>query len=271
MGAPRQQPLKLIAMTEGDIALLSPLLKGAAIVGMAYVPEERRFAAVLDRSVGNKFRKTGFRVLHVKAAEMENVGPDMRARILSLHFEPAGRLITLTLSGDALIRLKIDGISVELRDFGSKGHLKRIGRPTKPPKPRERVPLGLRITPEMKRQLEMAAVIKGRSLSQEVELRLERSLDIGRHLTIARGDTWAPVLIHGDELLISLSSHPVPPGEPPTHLDAVVAFNGVDENDLQRLVNYFGGALYPYDHSNEEIDAAGEQWLEMQDEIRRGK
>jgi hypothetical protein len=131
-----------------------------------------------------------------------------KTRIMSLRFEPAERAITLTLSGDALIRLKIERIAVELRDVGSKGNLKRIGRPTKPPKPGERVPLGLRITPEMKRRLEMVAVMKGRSLSQEVELRLERSLDLGRHLTIARGDLWAPVLIHEGKVLISLSSHP---------------------------------------------------------------
>jgi hypothetical protein len=37
------------------------------------------------------------------------------------------------------------------------------------------------------------------------------------------------------------------------------------------LLNYFHGAPRPYDLSNEEIDAAGEHWLEMQDEIRRGK
>jgi hypothetical protein len=147
---------------------------------------------------------------------------------------------------------------------------KRIGRPTKPPAPGERVPLGLRVTPEMKGRLEAAAQQNGRSLSQEAELRLERSLDIGRHLTVAWGDLWAPVLVHKGELLISLSSHPVPFGEPPTHLDYVVALE-IGEDDARRLMNYFTGAPWPYTHSNEEIDALGEYWLEMQEEIKRGK
>ena len=69
---------------------------------------------------------------------------------------------------------------------------KRIGRPTKRPKPGERVPLGLRVTPEMKKRLEKAAIRNGRSISQEVELRLERSLDLSRHLIMAHDDRWSP-------------------------------------------------------------------------------
>ena len=49
---------------------------------------------------------------------------------------------------------------------------KRIGRPPKPPTPGERTPLGLRVTAEVKKMLEQAAVQSGRSLSQEAELRL---------------------------------------------------------------------------------------------------
>jgi hypothetical protein len=41
----------------------------------------------------------------------------------------------------------------------------------------ERVPLGLRVTPEMKRRLDEAAKRSGRSQSQEAEFRLERSFD----------------------------------------------------------------------------------------------
>jgi hypothetical protein len=54
---------------------------------------------------------------------------------------------------------------------------KRIGRPTRPPKPGERVTLGLRVTAELKNRIEAAANEKGRSLSQEAEFRLERSFD----------------------------------------------------------------------------------------------
>lgn len=41
----------------------------------------------------------------------------------------------------------------------------------------ERVPLSLRVTPEMKRRLDAAAEQSGRSQSQEAELRLERTFD----------------------------------------------------------------------------------------------
>lgn len=48
---------------------------------------------------------------------------------------------------------------------------KRRGRPTVG----ERVPLGLRVTPEFKKRLEDAATASGRSQSQEAELRLENT------------------------------------------------------------------------------------------------
>lgn len=48
---------------------------------------------------------------------------------------------------------------------------------TKPPRTGDRVPLGLRITPSVRSDLEKAARRNGRSLSQETEFRLERSLE----------------------------------------------------------------------------------------------
>ena len=54
---------------------------------------------------------------------------------------------------------------------------KRLGRPMKAPTPGERVPLGLRVTADMKRTLEAAAVESGRSISAEAELRLEQSFE----------------------------------------------------------------------------------------------
>ena len=52
---------------------------------------------------------------------------------------------------------------------------KRAGRPKRQPNPGERVPLGLRVTPELKTRLDDAANQSGRSQSQEAELRLEQS------------------------------------------------------------------------------------------------
>lgn len=53
--------------------------------------------------------------------------------------------------------------------------IKRRGRPTKAPVEGERVPLSLRVTAELKRDLDRSAEAVGRSLSQEAEIRLERS------------------------------------------------------------------------------------------------
>jgi hypothetical protein len=149
-----------------------------------------------------------------------------------------------------------------------------MGRPTKPPKEGERVPLGLRVTAAVKRGLEAAAIKSGRSISQEAELRLEHSLDMRRHLVMAQGNVWSPVFFGGDDrMMVGLGDDPrdfpVPPGDPP-HEEHWVEFR-VEPEDLKRLRNYFGGARYPWLRSNAEIAAAGERWLEMQDEIKRGK
>jgi hypothetical protein len=50
-------------------------------------------------------------------------------------------------------------------------------RPRGRPTVGERVPLGLRVTPELKRRLDAAAEQSGRSQSQEAEFRLERTFD----------------------------------------------------------------------------------------------
>ena len=50
------------------------------------------------------------------------------------------------------------------------------GRPGRKPKPSERVHLGFRVSSHLRRRLERAAKESTRSLSQEVELRLEESL-----------------------------------------------------------------------------------------------
>lgn len=149
---------------------------------------------------------------------------------------------------------------------------KRIGRPTKPPKAGERVPLGLRVTPQMKKQLERAAIKNGRSLSQEAEFRLERSLNLSRHWVMAHDDRWSPVLIHKGDLLIVLGgvlrNYPMLPGTKATQRIITAA---IEEDELKLLQNYFEGAPYPYDYSNEEISEAGQQWVEMQIDLARGK
>ncbi len=58
----------------------------------------------------------------------------------------------------------------------------RGGRPKRQPKPGERVQLSLRVTPELKAELDEAANQSGRSQSQEAELRLERSFERQHHV-----------------------------------------------------------------------------------------
>src|SRR5687768_5851911 len=55
------------------------------------------------------------------------------------------------------------------------GKTARVGRPTKSPKPGDRVSLGLRVTAKMKTRLDAAAAKNGRSQSQEAEFMLEQA------------------------------------------------------------------------------------------------
>jgi hypothetical protein len=66
---------------------------------------------------------------------------------------------------------------------------KKRGRPMKRPVPGERTPLGLRVTAELKENLEQAAIQSGRSLSQEAELRLEKSFE--RDFILKSIKAWA--------------------------------------------------------------------------------
>lgn len=77
---------------------------------------------------------------------------------------------------------------------------KRGGRPRgREPEPGERVPLSVRVTPEMKLHIAAAALRSGRSQSQEIEYRLERSLEreslLPDVLTLAYGEQLAGVLL----------------------------------------------------------------------------
>lgn len=77
------------------------------------------------------------------------------------------------------------------RDFG--------GGPKRQAKPGERVPVSLRVTPEMKLMLEQSAQKSGRSLSQQAEFFLERAFDrqelLVEALTLAFGREPAGLLL----------------------------------------------------------------------------
>jgi len=72
----------------------------------------------------------------------------------------------------------------------------KLGRPAKFG---ERLPLGLRVTPELKKKLNDASNASGRSLSQEAELRLEHSFNttnvLFEALDLAYGRRWTGLLL----------------------------------------------------------------------------
>ena len=130
------KPLKLIALDEEDLAVVSSHLQDAVVrVGdMVYQPSKKRFADVLNRfdwetaqgSNGKDYkrRRTALRFDRVFGAKLRNIRPSAEERVLSLlavHFEPdeapAGK-VTLTFSGDASIQLKVECIEAELKDLG---------------------------------------------------------------------------------------------------------------------------------------------------------
>src|SRR3990172_3732031 len=130
------EQLKLIALDEEDLAVVSSLLQDAVlrVADMTYVPGQKRFAAVLNRFDGEKAtqkggkdyrrRRTALRFDRVFGAQLKNVKPGPSERVLSLlavRFEPAeapGGHVALTFSGDASIQLQVECIEAELKDLG---------------------------------------------------------------------------------------------------------------------------------------------------------
>jgi hypothetical protein len=136
IAADAMNPLKLIALDEEDLAVMSSHLQDAVVrVGdLAYLPTQKRFAAVLNRFDWEKAagkgaqdfrrRRTALRFDRVFGAQLRNLKQGKSDRILSLlavHFEPddpPGGHVTLTFSGDASIQLKVECIEAELTDLG---------------------------------------------------------------------------------------------------------------------------------------------------------
>jgi Protein of unknown function (DUF2948) len=130
------EPLKLIALDEEDLAVVSSHLQDAVVrVGdMAYLPAQKRFAAVLNRfdwesasapgAKDYRRRRTALRFDRVLGAQHKGLRPAAQDRVLSLlaiSYEaddpPSGR-ITLTFSGDVSIQLCVECLEAELRDLG---------------------------------------------------------------------------------------------------------------------------------------------------------
>ncbi|HZP09635.1 DUF2948 family protein [Methyloceanibacter sp.] len=129
--------LKLIALDEVDLEVISSHLQDAVVrVGdMAYVPSKKRFAALLNRfewertEGGNgrkdyRRRRTALRFERVLEAKHKGIRPATEHKVLSLlaiGFEPdeaPSGYVTLTFSGDASIKLKVECIEAALTDLG---------------------------------------------------------------------------------------------------------------------------------------------------------
>lgn len=143
--------LKLIALDADDLHVISAHLQDAVLrVGdMAYLPNERRFAALLNRfdwdhalhprksgaSTRKKARRgefarrrTGLRLERVMGAKVQGIDlkdPKAALALLAITFEKSGDPefpggdVTLTFSGGAAIRLSVECLEIEMRDLGA--------------------------------------------------------------------------------------------------------------------------------------------------------
>ena len=154
------------------------------------------------------------------------------------------------------------------RDDPKRGKPKRIGQkreteahgpPNQPPVSGERVSLGLRVTAQVKRLLDNAAARSGRSQSQEAEWRLENSLNSDKHLMLVQGHRATPVVFREGQMLI-------PDGYGSVALPISLA-------DATRILDYFREQYPPFgpEFLDEEVEAAGDNWMQLQRDIEKGK
>ncbi|MEG6508597.1 DUF2948 family protein [Methyloligella sp. 2.7D] len=131
-------PLKLLALDDEDLKIISAHLQDAVlrVDDMAYLPAQKRFAAVLNRfdweqALGegtrpdhHRRRRAALRFDRVFNAQIKGVDPEEKGHVLSLlaiRFEPGDSpsgIIELTFSGDVTIRLDAECIEAELKDLG---------------------------------------------------------------------------------------------------------------------------------------------------------
>jgi hypothetical protein len=134
--------LKLIAFDADDLAVISAHLQDAVlkVADIAFLPRERRFAAV-----GNRFdwadaltdgkvktrdyvrRQMALRFERVLGAKLQGIDPKKKNAVLSLlaiAFEPGkapedpSGHVTLNFADGAAIRLQVECIEAELKDLG---------------------------------------------------------------------------------------------------------------------------------------------------------
>lgn len=130
--------LKLIAFDGDDLAVISAHLQDATLrmEDMAYLPRQKRFAALADRfhwthalaegrAAQSGQRRAALRLERVLGARFAGIDPADKAAVLTLLAvqyaplaadDPAG-YVTLYFSGGGAIRLHVECIEAELRDL----------------------------------------------------------------------------------------------------------------------------------------------------------
>lgn len=131
--------LKLLALDEEDLAVISANLQDAIlrVQEMTYLPQQQRFAAVLNRfdwldaeqGAGRRGRyqrrQAALRFDRVLDAKIQNINDrrqDGIYELLTIQFQPTdppGGEIMLIFAGDAAIRLTVECIEAELRDLSA--------------------------------------------------------------------------------------------------------------------------------------------------------
>lgn len=135
--------LKLIALDREDLSVISTHFQDAVfrVADMAFLPREKRFAAVGNRfdwavtlKASAKTKKSGFerrrsglridRVLDAKVQGVDLKDSSQTLALLAIGFEPGTNPdaveghVTLTFSGGAAIRLMVECLEVEMKDLG---------------------------------------------------------------------------------------------------------------------------------------------------------
>jgi hypothetical protein len=134
----RSEPLKLVALDQDDLNILSAHLQDAVLrlADMVYMPAEQHFAAILSRfdwlaaesgdGRQSELRRCrcALRFDRVKRAQVQKLRPgepSAVAELLAITFEereaPAGYII-LHFAGGGAVRLEVECIEAELHDAG---------------------------------------------------------------------------------------------------------------------------------------------------------
>ena len=133
--AEHTSPLRLLALDDEDLAVLSANMQDATILvsEMAYMPAQKRFALAGKRfdwakaaSGGCERCATGLhfeRVLGVTRIGFAQTERERELNLLAIGFEaeeaPAGQ-VTLVFSGGAAVRLEVECIEAQMRDLGAR-------------------------------------------------------------------------------------------------------------------------------------------------------